>query len=93
MKNKKLTIAILLSITLLLSGGVIYAANIDATDKWAWGGNAGWLNFNPTHGGGVTVFDDHLEGYAWAENIGWIRLGTHTTGGTHTYRGNPHLPQ
>ena len=58
--------------------------NIDPTDKYAWSTNAGWINFNPTHGG-VTVYADHLEGYAWAENIGWIRLGTHTGGGSHTY--------
>jgi len=65
--------------------GVAYAAgNIDATNKWAWGTNVGWINFAPTHGG-VTVYADHLEGYAWAENIGWIRLGTHTGRGEHTY--------
>ncbi len=66
--------------------GVAQAAtgNIDATDKWAWGTNAGWINFRPEHGG-VAVYSDHLEGYAWGENIGWIRLGTHTGGGTHTY--------
>ena len=62
-----------------------YAASgsIDATDKWAWGTNIGWINFNPTHDG-VTVYSDHLEGYAWAENIGWIRLGTHTNGEPHS---------
>jgi hypothetical protein len=66
--------------------GVAYAAsNIDSTNKWAWGTNVGWFNFNPTHGGGVTVYSDHLEGYAWAENIGWIRMGTYDAGGTHTY--------
>ncbi len=64
---------------------VLQAANIDPTDKWAWGTNIGWINFNPTHGGGVTVYDDHLEGYVWAENVGWIRLGTHTGGSPHTY--------
>jgi len=60
------------------------ASNIDATNKYAWSENGGWSNFNDTNGG-VTVYNDHLEGYAWAENIGWIRLGTHTSGGTHTY--------
>ena len=66
--------------------GIVQAAtgNIDATDKWAWGTNAGWINFRPEHGG-VTVYGDHLEGYAWGENIGWIRLGIHTGGGAHTY--------
>jgi len=60
------------------------AGNIGAVDKWAWGSNVGWINFAPPHGG-VTVYDDHLEGYAWAENIGWIRLGAHTGGSPHTY--------
>ncbi len=65
--------------------GVAYAAtNIHSTNKYAWGTNVGWLNFADANGG-VTVYSDHLEGYAWAENVGWIRLGTHTTGGSHTY--------
>ena len=62
------------------------AAGIDPTAKWAWSTNAGWINFNPSGGGGVAVYGDHLEGYVWAENIGWIRLGTHTAGSPHTYR-------
>jgi len=86
MKRKRMTRVLLLFTALFLGlVSVVYAAgNIDAGSKWAWGGNIGWLNFNPTHGG-VTVDDDHLEGYAWAENIGWVRLGTHDSGGTHTY--------
>jgi hypothetical protein len=66
--------------------GVVQAAtgNIDSTDKWAWGTNAGWINLRPEHGG-VTVYDDHLEGYAWAENIGWIRLGSDGGGGSPYY--------
>jgi hypothetical protein len=64
-----------------------YAAtnsNIDPQARWAWSTNAGWINFDPPEGG-VTVCDDHLEGYAWGENVGWIRLGTHTGGDAHTY--------
>jgi len=68
----------------LLTLEAFAASNIDTTDKYAWNTNSGWVNFNANHGG-VTVYDDHLEGYAWAENIGWIRLGTHTSGGAHTY--------
>jgi hypothetical protein len=55
---------------------VAYAAtnsNIDPEDKWAWSTNAGWINFNPPNGG-VTVCDDHLEGYAWGTNVGWINF-------------------
>ena len=65
---------------------VVQAATriIDPNNKYAWGTNIGWVNFNPTQGG-VMVYADHLEGYAWAENIGWIRLGSHTGGGSYTY--------
>jgi uncharacterized repeat protein (TIGR01451 family) len=69
--------------------GIVQAAtgNIDPIDKWAWGANAGWINFSPQCDGceGVTVYADHLEGYAWGENVGWIRMGAHTEGGSHTY--------
>jgi hypothetical protein len=60
------------------------AGNIDSINKWAWSTNAGWINFNPTHGG-VSVCVEHLEGYAWAENIGWIKLGTVSGCPAHTY--------
>lgn len=85
MKTNRIIIASVLIIGLCLGlASAVYAAgNIDATQKWAWGTNIGWVNFNPTHG--VTVYADHLEGYAWAENIGWIRLGTYTGGGNYTY--------
>ncbi len=73
-----------LILSLLVVGVALAAGNISATNKWAWSTNAGWVNFNPANGG-VTVYNDHLEGYAWAENVGWIRLGAYTGGGTHTY--------
>jgi hypothetical protein len=72
--------ALIAGLVLCLVGVAYAATNIDSTNKWAWGTNIGWINFNPTHGGGVTVYDDHLEGYVWAENIGWIRLGTTGSG-------------
>jgi len=76
----------LLGVALLCESGQALAqtGNIDPTNKWAWGTNVGWINFRPTHGG-VTVYDDHIEGYAWGENVGWIRLGSYEGGGTHTY--------
>jgi len=58
--------------------------NINPVSKWAWGTNIGWINFRPSDGG-VTVYEDHLEGYAWAENVGWIRLGSYDGGGSYTY--------
>jgi hypothetical protein len=83
MKNLKLFGSIIM-LSILISLKAFAASNIDSTDKYAWNENSGWLNFNDPNGG-VTVYNDHLEGYVWAENVGLIRLGTHTSGGTHTY--------
>jgi hypothetical protein len=74
----------LVVLTGLILSPALLAAGISATNKYAWAENAGWLNFNATHGN-VQVYADHLEGYVWAENIGWIRLGSHSGGGAHTY--------
>ncbi len=82
--SKLYPVLLLALLLLLLVFTIAYAANIDPTDKWAWGTNLGWLNFNDANGG-VTIYDDHLEGYVWAENIGWIRLGTYDGGGAHIY--------
>ena len=54
--------------------GVAYAAtNIDSTNKWAWGTNVGWINFNPSDSQ-VTIgpASGSFDGYAWAENVEWI---------------------
>ena len=77
-----------LLLTLLVSTVAYAAANIDGTNKWAYGTNIGWLNFAPAHGGGVTVYTNHLEGYVWAENIGWIRLNSNDTTGGDPYYAN-----
>lgn len=53
------------------------AENIDPYEgdlQYAYGENVGWLNFEPSTGGGAQVDSDKLTGYVWAENIGWINL-------------------
>ncbi len=82
MKTRILFISI---IAVLLVSQLALAGNIDATYKYTWSENIGWINWEPSHGGGVSVYQDHLEGYAWAENIGWVKMGTYTGGDTHTY--------
>ena len=53
--------------------------SIDATNKYAWGSNTGWVNFNPTNGN-VAVWDAGLSGSAWGENYGWINLNPTASG-------------
>lgn len=47
-------------------------------DKYAWGGNIGWVDFipeRPSPGDGVAVYNNWLAGYAWSPGIGWIYFG------------------
>ena len=82
-RPKLLPIVLALGLTLLVAGAVL-AAGSSPVDGWAWATCAGRLDLAPDHGG-VTVYDDRLEGDAWGGSIGWIRLGTHTGGSPHTY--------
>ena len=62
------------SAVFLAAGGTpAIGDNIDATYKWAWGENVGWVDFSSTSS--VTVEADGLSGYAYSEKIGWVKLG------------------
>ena len=68
-------VSVIVIILMALGGGAVRAENIDPDStgcKYAWSENAGWLNFKPSLGPGVTVTDNNLTGYVWGENIGWI---------------------
>jgi hypothetical protein len=69
--------AFLLTVVIVLCAFGAHAGNIDPDTtgcKYAWSENAGWINFNPSQGPGVTVTDTTVTGMAWGENIGWINL-------------------
>ncbi|MCU0689303.1 MAG: hypothetical protein MUE97_06145 [Phycisphaerales bacterium] len=79
-------------VTLAASAVLAFAAaagaqvsNVDATNKFAWGENIGWLNWrdagSPVASQGVVVRPGFLSGFIWAENVGWINAGDGTPAG------------
>src|SRR5882724_13233965 len=46
---------------------------VDATNRYAWSENLGWIDFGST-AGNVHITDIGMTGYAWGENTGWISL-------------------
>ena len=54
------------------------SGTINTSNKYAWGENIGWVDFNATSSA-VTVTDSELTGYAYGENIGWISLNCSNT--------------
>jgi len=75
-RNIVLTLMLILPLLVLLHA---LAGNIDAEDKFAYGENVGWINFDPSQGEGVTVTNSAVTGKAWGENVGWINFNP--TGG------------
>lgn len=53
---------------------------ISSTYRYAWGENAGWVDFGST-AGNVHITDSALTGSVYGENIGWITLNPQTYGG------------
>ncbi len=80
-KNKNIRFLFSLSflaVIFFFSSSAHAAYTIDATLRYAWSENIGWIDFKPS-GGGVTVSDTALMGYAYGENIGWISLNCSNT--------------
>jgi len=72
--GKRLFLALLF---LLLGAHILMAGTtVSDTDKYSWGPDIGWLNWQGDKTNGV-VFDntDYLSGYIWSANCGWIHLG------------------
>lgn len=55
-------------------------SNVNATNKYAWQENCGWLNWRDANGGsqGARFNQSFAQGFVWGENIGWINLGDGT---------------
>ena len=86
MNKRHVQLMVILIVTglLMVSAGTSFAENIDPdnTDmQYAYAENIGWTNWEPNAGGGVHVYNDHIEGYIWGENIGWINVDPISFGG------------
>lgn len=67
-----------LSAAFVVGATPVGTVNIDATHRFAWGENIGWINWLPqVLGGGEGAVVDRLvlSGLVWSENVGWINLG------------------
>lgn len=56
-------------------------------EKYAWGGNTGWVNFLTTNGN-ITITDSAITGYAWDARFGWINMNPTNGGVLNNSEGN-----
>jgi hypothetical protein len=54
------------------------ATTIDATNKFAYGANIGWINWQGDVTNGAVIGEYVLSGYIYGANVGWINLGDGT---------------
>ncbi len=73
---KKIRILRILILFLVISPLVRPDTTVSDTDKYSWGPNIGWLNWQGDKIHGVEFDNTHyLSGYIWSANCGWINLG------------------
>lgn len=79
------TLVVCLALSLLMFTSDAAQSTINATNKFAYGANTGWLNFRPSATDGVIVGEAFLSDYIYSANFGWINLGDGTPANGHTY--------
>lgn len=60
---------------LMLVNPVFAETTVDAVDKYSWGANIGWINWQGDVAHGAVFTDKIASGFIWGANIGWITLG------------------
>ncbi len=53
----------------------IAKTTVDNTDKYSYGANIGWINWQGDITNGAVFNANFVSGYIWSANIGWINLG------------------
>ncbi len=64
-------------------------STIDASRKYAYGANVGWIDLHGNDTDGVVVGEHFLSGKAYGANIGWINFGDGSPSNNSAY-GNDH---
>ena len=75
MKTRLVLLALVSAFSLQPSARLQAATTIDATNKYAWGANLGWMDCRGDTNNGAVIGEYVCSGYLYAANAGWINLG------------------
>src|SRR5262245_51130194 len=82
----KTTIASVLLLGSIVSGWA--ATTINATNKFAYGANIGWMDWRGDANNGAVIGEYVCSGYIYSANVGWIGLGDGTPANGIQYQNN-----
>jgi hypothetical protein len=75
--------------SLAIPAAAFAQTNIDATNKFAWGENIGWMNWrdsgSPVGAQGAFIGTTFCAGFLWCENVGYVNLGDGTPANGSSY--------
>jgi hypothetical protein len=79
----------LVSIFILQPLAALHAStSIDAINRYAYGGNIGWIDWVANTNNGAILGDYVCSGYLYSANIGWINLGSGSPANNIQYQNN-----
>src|ERR1041385_2010407 len=77
------------SLVLIATVGVASAAtSINATNKYAYGANIGWIDARGNTNNGAIIGEFVCSGYLYAADVGWIHLGSNAPANGIQYQNN-----
>jgi hypothetical protein len=72
----KILVAMLLGFSVQPSALLHAATTIDPVNRYAYGGNIGWVDWVANTNNGAVLGDYVCSGYIYSGNVGWINLGS-----------------
>jgi len=89
MKAKTTLVAVVSSFFIFHSAFTASAATtIDAANRYAWGGNIGWMDWRGDTNNGAVIGEYVCSGYIYSANVGWINLGSGSPANQIQYQNN-----
>jgi hypothetical protein len=76
---------------LILAGSVVACVavtTINATNKFAYGANIGWMDWRGDINSGAVIGEYVCSGYVYGANVGWIHLGSNAPANGIQYQNN-----
>src|SRR5215472_1508264 len=64
------------------------ATSINASNKFAYGANVGWMDFRGDTNRGVVIGEFVCSGYLYSANVGWLHLGSNSPANGIQYQNN-----
>jgi hypothetical protein len=88
MKTRDLMVSVAAALLVFAAPGTPAATTMDATNRYAYGANLGWVDGVADTNNGAVIGEYVCSGYLYSANIGWINLGSGSPANQIQYQNN-----